>query len=173
MAAIGGAGLLPLTARAQRSAGQRTIAILMTPAEASQEGRLRLKAFRGRLRELGWREGDNVRFEIRWSESNSELTRKYAAELAGLAPDAIVANGTPSVVELKKLTASIPVVCAMVQDPVRLGLVQSLARPGGNITGFTFVNPELIGKWIGLLKEVQPKLSRAAVMFNPQNTPFL
>jgi putative tryptophan/tyrosine transport system substrate-binding protein len=173
MAAVGGAALLPLTARAARSASLRTIAILMTPGESSQEGRLRLKAFQDRLAELGWREADNIRFEIRWSESNSELTRKYAAELASLAPDAIVANGTPSVVELKKLTGSIPVVCAMVQDPVRLGLVQSLARPGGNITGFTFVNPELIGKWIGLLKEVQPSLSRAAVMFNPRNTPFL
>jgi putative ABC transport system substrate-binding protein len=173
MAAVGGAALMPFAAQAQRSASPRIIAILMTPAESSPEGRLRLKAFKDRLGELGWREGDNIRFEIRWSESNSELTRKYAAELASLAPDVIIANGTPSVVELKKLTGSIPVVCAMVQDPVRLGLVQSLARPGGNITGFTFVNPELIGKRIGLLKDVQPGLSRAAVMFNPQNTPFL
>jgi putative ABC transport system substrate-binding protein len=146
---------------------------LMTPAERSREGQSRLAAFKDRLSELGWREGDNVRLEIRWSESNNELTRQYASELVALAPAVIVANGTPSVVELKKVTGSIPVVCAMVQDPVRLGLVQSLARPGGNITGFTFVNPELIGKWIGLLKEAKPQLARAAVMFNPHNTPFL
>ena len=107
-------------------------------------------AFSQGLAGLGWRQGENVRVEYRWSASNSELIRQYAKELVALAPDVILANGTPAVGELKKITSSIPIVCALVQDPVVLGLVKSLSHPGGKITGFTFVNPERIGKWIGL-----------------------
>lgn len=169
---VGGAAAWPLAARAQRSTDMRSVGVLMTVAEDDPESHARVMAFSQGLASLGWKQGENVRVEYRWSASNSELIRQYAKELVALAPDAILANGTPAVVELKKVTSSIPIVCALVQDPVGLGLVKSLSHPGGNITGFTFVNPELIGKWIGLLRDVKPNITRAALMFNPKTTPF-
>jgi putative ABC transport system substrate-binding protein len=173
MGLIGGAAAsLPLAARAQRSTGMRSVGVLMTSAEDGPESQLRILAFRQGLADLGWKQDENIRIEYRWAAGNSDLTRQYAQELVALAPDAILANGTPAVAVLKKLTVSIPIVCALVQDPVGLGLVKSLSHPGGNITGFTFVNPELIGKWIGLLGEAKPHIARAALMFNPRNTPF-
>lgn len=152
--------------------GHASVGVLMTVAEDDPESHARVMAFSQGLASLGWKQGENVRVEYRWSASNSELIRQYAKELVALAPDAILANGTPAVAELKKVTSSIPIVCALVQDPVGLGLVKSLSHPGGNITGFTFVNPELIGKWIGLLRDVKPNITRAALMFNPKTTPF-
>lgn len=169
---VGGAAAWPLAARAQRSTDMRSVGVLMTVAEDDPESHARVMAFSQGLASLGWKQGENVRVEYRWSASNSELIRQYAKELVALAPDAILANGTPAVAELKKVTSSIPIVCALVQDPVGLGLVKSLSHPGGNITGFTFVNPELIGKWIGLLRDVKPNITRAALMFNPKTTPF-
>jgi ABC-type uncharacterized transport system substrate-binding protein len=173
IALIGGAAAsVPFAARAQRSTGMRIVGVLMTSAEDSVESQPRILAFRQGLAALGWRQDENVRIEYRWAAGNSDLILQYAQELVALAPDVILANGTPAVAVLKKLTDSIPIVCALVQDPVGLGLVQSLSHPGGNITGFTFVNPELIGKWIGLLGEAKPRIVRAALMFNPRNTPF-
>jgi putative tryptophan/tyrosine transport system substrate-binding protein len=162
----------PFVARAQRSTGVPTVGVLMTVAKVDPESQARVAAFRQGLADLGWKDGENLRIEYRWSASDSELIRQYAEELVALVPDVLLANGTPAVVALKKITGSIPIVCAQVQDPVGLGLVKSLSRPGGNITGFTFVNPELIGKWIGLLGDVVPPTARAALMFNPKTTPF-
>jgi putative ABC transport system substrate-binding protein len=150
----------------------RSVGVLMTSAEDGPESQLRIQAFQRGLADLGWKQRENILIEVRWSAGDSERIRQYAEELVALAPDVILANGTPAVIALKKLTSSIPVVCALVQDPVGLGLVKSLARPAGNITGFTFINPELIGKWIGLLRDAKPGVARAALMFNPNNTPF-
>jgi putative ABC transport system substrate-binding protein len=158
--------------RAQRASGKPRIGVLMTPAENDPESQARIAAFQQGLAELGWKDGQNVRIEYRWSASSAELIKQYADELVALAPDVILANGTPAVRALKKITSTIPVVCALVQDPVGLGLVKTLSRPGGNITGFTFVNAELIGKWIGLIKDVVPSVTRSALMFNPNTTPF-
>jgi putative tryptophan/tyrosine transport system substrate-binding protein len=168
----GAAATWPLAARAQRSTVMPSVGVLMTVAEGDPESHARIMAFSQGLADLGWKQGENVRVEYRWSASNSELILQYAKELVALAPDVILANGTPAVAELKKITSSIPIVCALVQDPVGLGLVKSLSHPGGNITGFTFVNPELIGKWVGLLRDVKPHIIRAALMFNPKTTPF-
>jgi putative ABC transport system substrate-binding protein len=168
----GAAATWPFAARAQRSTGVPTVGVLMTVAKVDPESQARVAAFRQGLADLGWKDGENLRIEYRWSASDSELIRQYAEELVALVPDVLLANGTPAVVALKKITGSIPIVCAQVQDPVGLGLVKSLSRPGGNITGFTFVNPELIGKWIGLLGDVVPPTARAALMFNPKTTPF-
>jgi len=169
---LGAAAVLPVAARAQRASGQPRIGVLMTPAENDPESQARIAAFQQGLAEFGWKDGQNVRIEYRWSASSAELIKQYADELVALAPDVILANGTPAVRALQKNTSTIPVVCALVQDPVGLGLVKTLSRPGGNITGFTFVNAELIGKWIGLIKDVVPSVTRSALMFNPNTTPF-
>lgn len=130
---VGGAAAWPLAARAQRSTGMPSVGVLMTVAEGDPESHARIMAFSQGLAGLGWKQGENVRVEYRWSASNSELIRQYARELVSLAPDVILANGTPAVAELKKITSSIPIVCALVQDPVGLGLVKSLSHPGATL----------------------------------------
>jgi putative ABC transport system substrate-binding protein len=172
IALAGGAVAWPLTARAQPITAMPRIGVLMTTAEKGAESQQRMAAFLRGLTEFGWRDGQNVRIEVRWGAGDNELIKKFAGELVALHPSVILANGTPAALALKKVTSSVPVVCAQVQDPVGVGLVKSLSHPGGNITGFTFVNPELIGKWIGLLQQVAPEVTRAALMFNPSTTPF-
>ncbi|MGA8757376.1 MAG: ABC transporter substrate-binding protein [Stellaceae bacterium] len=170
---IGGAAVLqPLAARAQRRREVPELGVLMSVGENDQGGRLRIAAFRQALQALGWKDGENIRVEYRWGASQKELIHQYAQELVSLAPDVILANGTPVVAALRPLTRSIPIVCALVIDPVGLGFVQSLSRPGGNITGFSFVNPELIGKWTELLKDAAPRVDRAALLYNPKVNPW-
>jgi putative ABC transport system substrate-binding protein len=130
-----------------------------------------MAAFRKGLAEHGWKDGDNVRLEIRWSAGKRELIQQYAKELVALKPDVILANSTPVISTFKSLTSSIPVVFALAMDPVGLGQVQSISRPGGNFTGFTFIDPELIGKWMQLLKDVVPGLTEAALLYNPVTLP--
>jgi putative ABC transport system substrate-binding protein len=172
IALLGSAASLPLAARAQQAGGMRKVGVLLSGVESDPDSQAGIAAFRKEFVALGWKDGENVRIEYRWSAGKSELIQQYATELAALAPDVILANSTPVIMAFKKLTGSIPIVCALVQDPVGLGLVKSLSRPGGNITGFTFVNPELLGKWIGMLREVVPDINRAAALFNPATTPF-
>jgi putative tryptophan/tyrosine transport system substrate-binding protein len=172
IAGLGGAAAWPLTARAQRSGAPRTVGVLMTVAENDPDSQRRIAAFRQGFADLGWKDGQNVRLEYRWAAGRSDLINKYAEELTALAPDVILANSTPVVAALQKVTKSIPIVFALANDPVGLGFVQSLARPGGNITGFTFINPALIGKWLGLLGELRPVITRAALLFNPDTAPF-
>jgi len=129
--------------------------------------RARLKAFNEGLEALGWIDGKNVRIEYRWAAGDLSKIDRYAGELVALKSDVILANGTPAVSALKRATTTIPIVCALVIDPVGLGLVASLARPGGNITGFSFVNAELIGKWSELLAEVAPSTKQTAMLFSP------
>jgi putative ABC transport system substrate-binding protein len=124
------------------------------------------------MRDLGWFEGRNVQIEYRFAETNLELIDKHVAELVRLAPDVIVANSTPVMARLRSATSAIPIVFAMLNDPIGQGFVSSLAHPGGNITGFSFVESEIVGKWINLLGNVKPNLSRVALMFNPDTAPF-
>ena len=170
---LGGAALsLPLPARAQQEGKQRTVAVLMTVAESDADSQKRIGAFRQGFADLGWKDGENVRIEYRWAAGRIDLIQKYAQELVALAPDVILANSTPVVAALQKITSSIPIVFALANDPVHLGFVKSLSRPGGNITGFTYINPALIGKWMGLLGELKPAVTRTALLFNPGTAPF-
>ena len=157
-------GLLP-AARSQTP--RRTIGVLMAGSEGSPENAPRVAAFRKALTELGWRDGDNVRIMYRWSAGKNELVQQYANELVAISPDVILANSTTVISALKSRTESIPVVFALAMDPVGLGHVKSLSHPGGNFTGFTFIDPELIGKWMELLGDVAPELTQAGILFNP------
>jgi putative ABC transport system substrate-binding protein len=168
----GAAAAWPLKALAQRTGSIRKLGLLLSGVESDPDSQVRMAAFRRGLAELGWKEGDNIHIEYRWSGGKSELIRQYAEELVALAPDVILANSTPVIAAFKNITSTVPIVFALAIDPVGLGHVKSLSRPGGNFTGFTFINPELIGKWTGLLREVMPDVSRAGVLFNPKTTPF-
>jgi putative ABC transport system substrate-binding protein len=166
----GAAALWPLAGRAQQA--MRKLGVLMIVAENDPDSKLRIAAFQKGLQDLGWQDGQNIRIEYRWAAGKPELIRQYAQELVALAPDVILANGTLVVTQLKQLSPSIPIVFALAIDPVSFGFVNSLSHPGGNITGFSFINPELIGKWTSLLKDAAPGVSRAALLFNPKMTPF-
>lgn len=161
----------PRTAWTQQARGIPLVGVLMAGIENAPDNQKRLAAFRQGFADLGWKDGDNVRIEYRWSAGKEELIRKYAEELVALAPNVILANSTPVITEFKNITATIPVVFALAMDPVGLGHVKSLSHPGGNFTGFTFVDPELIGKWMELLKSMVPSITGAAVLFNPATTP--
>lgn len=173
IALVGGAAAAwPLKALAQRTGSIRKLGVLLSGVESDPDSQVRMAAFRQGLAELGWKDGDNLHIEYRWSGGQSELIRQYAEELVALALAVILANSTPVIAAFKNITSTIPIVFALAIDPVGLGHVKSLSRPGGNFTGFTFINPELIGKWTGLLREVMPDVSRAGVLFNPKTTPF-
>jgi putative tryptophan/tyrosine transport system substrate-binding protein len=170
---LGGAAVAwPLAARAQQPTRMRRVSVLLGLNETDPEAKARVKAFRLGMRDLGWVEGRNVQFEIRYAGSKPEAIKKHVAELIGLAPDVILANTTPVMAALRPATRTIPIVFAVVNDPVGQGLIASLAHPGGNITGFSFLEPEIVGKWIDLLGDVMPKLSRVALMFNPDTVPY-
>jgi putative tryptophan/tyrosine transport system substrate-binding protein len=167
---LGGAAVWPLTARGQPADRLRRIGVLMGIADDT-EGQARVAALRDGLRALGWIEGRNIEVEYRWAAGQPDLIRRYAAELIAIQPDVIMSNTFASVAVLKNETRDIPVVFVMVSDPVRMGLVESMARPGGNITGFTPFEPSLGGKWVELLKEIMPTVTGAAIMVNPETAP--
>jgi putative ABC transport system substrate-binding protein len=171
IALLGAAATTGFPARAQR-AGTRRIGVLLSGLESDPDSRMRIAAFRRGLADLGWKEGETVQVEYRWAAGKSELIAQYAAELVALAPDVILANSTPVLATFKGLTRTIPVVFALAVDPVGMRQVDSLARPGGNFTGFTFIDPALIGKWTDLLKDVSPATARAGLVFNPATSPF-
>jgi ABC-type uncharacterized transport system substrate-binding protein len=145
--------------------------VLLGLGEKDPEAIGRIKAFRSGMRDLGWIEGRNVQIEYRFAETNLELIDKHVAEVVRLAPDVIVANSTPVMTRLQSATSTIPIVFAMLNDPVGQGIISNLAHPGGNITGFSFVESEMVGKWVNLLGDVKPNLSRVALMFNPDSAP--
>jgi len=155
----------PLVARAQQPEPVRRIGVLMAVADAS--GQSYVTAFRGALTKLGWAEGSNLRIELRWSAGDADRIRTLAKELVDLRPDVIVGQGTPAIVALGRETQTIPIVFANVADPIGSGFVVSLARPGGNLTGFMTDNSALGGKWVQLLKEIAPRTVRIALLFNP------
>jgi putative ABC transport system substrate-binding protein len=173
IAALGGTVFAwPLAARAQQADRVRRVGVLMPFRESDPDSQARIAALRQGFADLGWKDGQNIHIEYRWADVKIELIRQYAEELVALAPDVIIADSTPAIEALKKITSSIPIVFAVVNDPVGQGFVKSLSHPGGNITGFTYFNPEMIGKWVGLLKDVAPGITRAALLFNPSTAPF-
>ena len=131
------------------------------------EGQARITAFRQGLQKLGWTEGQNVRIDVRWAAGDAALERKFAAELAALAPDVILATASPTVAALQAVTRTVPIVFAHSVDPVGAGFVDSLARPGGNATGFVLYEYGIGVKWLELLKEIAPNVSRVAVLRDP------
>ena len=155
----------PLAARAQQAV--RRIAILFPGAADDQGGQARLAAFLQALQPLGWTDGRNVRIEYRWGGSDADVTRKHAVELAALAPDVILTTGTGALGRLLQETRTVPIVFVQVSDPVGGGFVRSLARPGGNATGFSGLEYGMSGKWLELLKQIAPSTRRAAVIRNP------
>ena len=161
---IGSAAAWPLTARAQQVERVRHIGALMNAAENDPEQQARLAAFRQGLQQLGWTEGHNVRIDYRFAAGKRENHSKYAAELVALAPDVILTSGSASMPPLLQATRSVPIVFALVADPVGAGFVDSLARPGGNVTGFTALEYSFGGKWLELLKEIAPSVTRVAVI---------
>jgi putative tryptophan/tyrosine transport system substrate-binding protein len=161
---IGGTAAWPLAARAQQAERVRRIGVLMNYASDDAEGQARLAAFHQGLQQLGWSVGRNVQIEYRWGAGNADRIRKFAAELVTLAPDVILSAGSPSVAALQQATGTVPVVFVTVVDPVSSGFVDSLARPGGNITGFAVYEYSIGGKWLELLKEIAPGTTRAAVI---------
>lgn len=165
------AALLPHAGRAQQPDRRKLVAILMGTLETEPETMRRVAAFRDGLKALGWVEGKNVQIEARWGGGNPERIRAFAQELVEMKPDIILTNGTPSTAAIKSQTSSIPVVFAVITDPISDGFVASLARPGGNITGFTAFDSEMGGKWVELLKEIAPDVRRAALLFNPRTAP--
>src|SRR3984893_579342 len=168
IAAIGGAMVAwPFAARAQQGERMRRIGVLTTFAEDDPEGVARNAAFLQALAQLGWTDGRNVRMEYRWGASGPDLSRKYAVELAALAPDVVLATGNATLAPLLQATRTVPIVFANVADPVGAGFVDSLARPGGNATGFILFEYGISGKWVELLKEVAPGVKRAAVLRDP------
>jgi putative ABC transport system substrate-binding protein len=168
MTLIGGmAAAWPLAARARQSEQMRHIGVLVAYDEGDPEAQVRTSAFRKNLEELGWTEGRNVHIDYRWGAGDPNRARALASELIFLAPDVILSHGTPALTALHRETRTIPVVFVSVIDPVGAGYVQSLARPGANITGFSTFEPEIGGKWLELLKEIAPSLRRVAGVSDP------
>jgi putative ABC transport system substrate-binding protein len=161
IAALGGAAAWPLAARAQERV--RRIGVLMNLAADDPEGQARLIAFVQALQQFGWTDGRNVRIDSRWATTNAVEISRHAAELAALAPDAILASSSQTLAELQQATRTVPIVFVNVVDPVGSGFVDSLARPGGNTTGFLLFEYSLSGKWLELLKQIAPNVTRAAV----------
>jgi ABC-type uncharacterized transport system substrate-binding protein len=173
IALLGSAALAwPLAARGQQGERMRRIVFLHSLAENDPEVQARIAAFRQGLEALGWTEKRNVQIEHRFSRGDIARIQAYAAELVSSAPDLIIATSSPVTAALKQATHTIPIVFSVVNDPVGQGFVASLARPGGNITGFTFVDFPMIGKWLEILKEFAPGVRRVALMFNPHTAPY-
>jgi putative tryptophan/tyrosine transport system substrate-binding protein len=167
---LGGAAAWPLAARAQQGERMRRIGVLMSTAADDPVAKTRGAAFLQRLQQLGWTEGNNVRIDYRWGAGDADRIRRYAAELIEFAPDVILASSAPSVASLLQATRTVPIVFAAVTDPVGAGYVDSLARPGGNATGFISFEYGLSGKWLELLKEIAPRVTRAAILRDPATT---
>ena len=164
---LGGAAAWPLAARAQQPERMRRIGVLLPAAADDAEFQARVGAFLQGLALLGWTIGRNVRIDTRWATTNAAEIRRHAAELAALAPDVILAHGASTVGPLLQATRTVPIVFPVVGDPVGAGFVDSLARPGGNATGFMTFEYSMGGKWLELLKQIAPGVTRVAVLRDP------
>ena len=162
----GAAAAWPLTTYAQRPDGQPRVGVLMT-VDDNIDGQARLAAFRQGLQQLGWTDGRNIRLDVRWSGGNDAKMRKNAAEVVALAPNVILATGSASMGPLMQISSPVPVVFVIVPDPVGAGYVDSLSRPGGNATGFSLFEYSIGGKWLDLLKQIAPGVTRVAVLRDP------
>lgn len=168
---FGGAALWPLSAQAQQPERMRLIGILLPAAVGDSAAKRQLAAFVRQLEELGWAEGRNLQIDYRWGAGEPERMQVFAKELVELKPNVILARSTPVTAALLRQTRTIPIVFTVVSDPVGEGFVESLARPGGNVTGFTNVEFSLTGKWLELLKEIAPGVKRVAFIFDPKLAP--
>jgi putative ABC transport system substrate-binding protein len=171
MILLGGAAAWPLAARAQQPDRVRRVGVLMGIAD-DPEGQARVMVFKQALHALGWIEGRKVQFIYRWSAGDVVHARQFAKELLDLRSDVILANTTPIAVAVREITRTTPTVFVQVSDPVTAGVVQSLARPGNNLTGFTTFEPSIANKWLELLKRVAPNITRVAYLFNPNTAPL-
>jgi putative ABC transport system substrate-binding protein len=167
IAALGGVAAWPLTARAQQREQIRRIGVLIGFTETDPAVQSWLAAFRGALAKLGWTEGSNLRIELRWAGYDPDRMKTFAKELVDLRPDAILSVTTPVTGALVRETQTIPIVTATVADPISSGFVTSLGHPGGNVTGFALYEPSMGGKWLELLKQIAPSVTRVALLFNP------
>jgi putative tryptophan/tyrosine transport system substrate-binding protein len=167
-----GAAAVSSPARAQQPASRRHIGVLMGVAESDPQYRAEVAVFREGLQELGWTEGQNIETDIRWAALDVEAMKRLAKELVTLQPDLILSNNTPTTAALLQQTRTIPIVFATVSDPVGSGFVTSLPQPGGNATGFATLEGSMGGKWLELLKEIAPSVTRAVLLFNPTTAPF-
>jgi putative ABC transport system substrate-binding protein len=170
MAVLGGAAAWPLSAHAQQPGRIRRVGVLMLYAEDDQEGQLRARAFRDGLEASGWKIGTNLLIDFRWGVGDLEWIRSNVSNLMTFAPEVILANSDQSAKAVLSASKTIPIVFIGASDPIVEGFVQSLAHPGGNMTGFSVVEPTLGPKWLELLKEIAPRVTRIAVLFNPGNS---
>ena len=162
----------PLAARAQQGERVRRIGVLMAYAESDPEAQAWFAASREELQKLGWVEGRTIRIDIRWAGTNVESIERSAKELVALKPELILSSSTPSTAALLQQTRTLPIIFALVADPVGSGFVANLARPGGNVTGFTNLEPTLGSKWLALLREIAPRVGRVVFLFNPATAPY-
>jgi ABC-type uncharacterized transport system substrate-binding protein len=169
---LGGAAAWPLAARAQKPDRIRHIGVLMGFPESDLQAQSFIAAFRDGLQKVGWMEGRNIRIDTRWAAFDAESRQRFAKELIALHPDLILSHTTPTTAALLQQTRTIPIIFATVTDPVGSGFVAGLPRPGGNVTGFTLVEPTMAGKWVELLKEIAPGINRAAMLFNPATATY-
>jgi hypothetical protein len=169
---LSSAAAWPFTAHAQQPERMRRIGVLMGFAESDREGQAFVAAFREGLQKLGWAEGRNIRIDYRWTGLDTELVQRFAKELVALQPDLILTQSTPATAELLRQSRIIPIVFALVADPIGSGFVASFPQPGGNVTGFVTIEPTMASKWLELLKEIAPRVARAAMLFNPATAPY-
>ena len=165
----GAAATWPRSARAQQSVATPQIGVLTTLSDKDSEGQLRVAVFRQELQKLGWIEGRNIRFEYRWAAGDAQRLRAHVQELVGMTPAVMLAGNNMALRALQEVTRTVPIVFAQVADPVGSGHVASLARPGGNITGFALYEPAIAVKWLELLKEIAPSIARVAIIYDPSD----
>jgi ABC-type uncharacterized transport system substrate-binding protein len=170
---LGGAAVAhPITGHTQQGAKVARVGVLMGYAESDAEAAAWIAVFLQGLKQRGWIEGRNVQFDYRWAGGNVERMQSYAAELAGSSPDLILVGSTPALAALWRRTRTIPIVFVNVADPVEQGFILSLARPGGNITGFTSLEFSMGAKWLETLKEISPSLARVTLLYHPETAPY-
>jgi len=172
IAVIGAAAAWPLAGHAEQTDRVRRVGVLLLWPENDPMARASMAAFGEALRGFGWIEGKNIRIEYRFAAGNPNLFKTYAADLVGLMPDVLLAGASLAIRALRQQTRTIPIVFVNVSDPLGQGFVESLARPGGNITGFTAYDAPLMGKWVQLLKDIAPSVTRVVVIFNPDTAPY-
>jgi ABC-type uncharacterized transport system substrate-binding protein len=171
---LGGAAVWPVASKAQQASPARRLGVLMGYAEGDPLAKVLLTDFTQALSEFGWIKGRNLRMDVRWAPGNTDLMHTFARELVNLQPDVILTNSTPVTAALKRATSTIPIVFAVVADPVGSGFVASLSRPGGNVTGFGSLDQgTMASKWLELLTAIAPSVKRAVMMFNPDTAPYM
>jgi putative tryptophan/tyrosine transport system substrate-binding protein len=162
----------PIGAQAQQSGRSARVGVLMGIGESDPEAKPRAEALQSGLKSLGWTEGQNIHLDYRWAAGDLDQTRRFAQEIVALKPDIIVVHSTPAVKALRQLTTTTPMVFVLVADPIGSGFVASLAHPGGNLTGFMNVDSPMASKWMELIKEIAPTITRVALIYNPRTAPY-